>query len=260
MNSRIQQFRHALKQKKAVKVIAGIANFDPENVLQIVRAATIARASAVDVAARPDIVSEVRAITDLTVFASCINPRTLAEAVRHGADAVELGNYDALYADGLFFTHDEVLKLARETMELVGGEALVSVTIPGHLSMETQIRMAQALEEMGVDMIQTEGASRALTAEPRIKPLELRQKAAITLSNTRTLARHTSVPLMTASGIDLGNVGDALAAGAAGVGIGSAVNKLADQQQMLERTEQIMLKVASLAMVKEASAPVFQVS
>ncbi len=247
MNARMKTLQDAVSRKQAVKVIAGIDNFDLANVLTLVQAATMGRATAVDIAARPDIVAEVRRQTSLAVFASCINPETLLAAAEAGVDVVELGNYDALYAEGLFFTYDEILKLARETVARVAGKALVSVTIPGHLSMATQIHMAKALESLGVDFIQTEGAARVLSIEPQIQPLTPEEKAAVTLRNTEMLAQHTVVPLITASGIHEGNVREAFLTGAAAVGIGSAVKRLETLDAMTEAICRIM---------REASRPV----
>lgn len=245
MKLRVSEFRSALAARRVIKVIAGIANFDLNNILTVVRAASHAGAAAVDVAARPDIVEAVRKNTELTVFASCIQPQNLLKAVESGADVVELGNYDALYDEGLFFTGDEVLKLAEQTMQLVQSHALVSVTLPGHLSIDTQINMANRLAEMGVDMIQTEGASRALTAQPQIKPLTHQEKGSITLSNTRALVQAVSTPIMSASGIGLENIVQAFEAGASAVGVGSAVNKLATEADMIEVLVQMVSKVQS---------------
>jgi 2-keto-3-deoxy-6-phosphogluconate aldolase len=247
MNLRTSQFQAALHEKRVLKAIAGIANFDTPHVLTLVRAASQAGVTAVDVAATSEIVSAVRKTTDLTVFASCIQPKNLLMAADHGADVVELGNYDALYKEGLFFTADDVLKLAEETVKLVRDQALISVTIPGHLSIDTQIHLAKTLESMGVTLLQTEGASRALAAQPQIKPLTAEEKAQITFSNTRALACETSLPIMTASGINLENIQDAFAQGAAAVGVGSAVNTLTQESDMADVLVAMMQRMALMS-------------
>lgn len=246
MNSRVSEFQAILSARRAVKVIAGIANYDLDNILAVVRAATVSGASAVDVAAKAEIVKEVRKATNLTVFASCIKPANLAMAVENGADVAEIGNYDALYAEGLYFTADEVLKIAEETVRRVGDAALVSVTLPGHLSIDTQIQMAKTLAGMGVHMLQTEGASRTLTAEPQIKTLSAEEKAEITFSNTRVLAMETTLPLMSASGITAENITHAFTLGAAAVGVGSAVNKLSTEADMTAVVAEMMTRVNAL--------------
>src|SRR5690349_14021693 len=109
-------FQTAVDEKRAVKVIAGIGNFDLNHVLTVVRAAEKAGAQAVDVAARADIVEAVRQATTLTVFASSVEPAELAAAIQAGADVVEVGNYDAMYQKGHYLSMDEAIQLAEETV------------------------------------------------------------------------------------------------------------------------------------------------
>lgn len=245
---RATQLRKALSERRLVKVIAGISNFDLENVLQIVAAADQAGVDAVDVAARPGIVAAVRKQTELVVFASCVRPENLLAAMEAGADAVELGNYDALYDDGLFLNQADVLRLAEETVALVDGRALISVTVPGHLSLDAQVELARQLEALGVDMIQTEGAARMLSENPEIKRLTAGEKAAMSLHNTAILVKYTSLPVMTASGIGPDNVAKAFGMGAAAVGIGSAVNKLSGVDEMVQVLSAIQANCQPVAM------------
>src|SRR5690554_6625056 len=114
MRQRIQTLKAALQAGHAVKVIAGIANLDLENVLQVARAAEAAGAHAVDVAAHPEIVQAVREATSIAIVASSVEPKALAAAVAAGADVAELGNFDALYEQGFFLSAEAVLKLAEE--------------------------------------------------------------------------------------------------------------------------------------------------
>ena len=72
--ARIDSFKHALEEKRAVKVIAGIDNFDIENIKKVVASAETAHASAVDICAREDIIKEVRSMTELPIFVSSIVP------------------------------------------------------------------------------------------------------------------------------------------------------------------------------------------
>jgi 2-keto-3-deoxy-6-phosphogluconate aldolase len=244
MTNRIETLQKALRARNAVKVIAGIANLDLDNVLQVVRAAEAAGAQAVDVAACPEIVKAAKAATQAAVFASSVEPKELAEAVAAGADVAELGNFDALYDQGLFLSADDVLTLAQETVALVQGKALISITVPGHLTLESQIQLAQALEAMGVDLIQTEGAARVLAAEPTVKSLSQSEKEELTLRNTRALVKATRLPVMTASGITAENVTLAFEAGAAAVGVGSYINKAANEAEMTARATAVMANCA----------------
>jgi phosphate uptake regulator len=240
MKQSMQALKVALQARRAVKVIAGIANFDLQNVLQVARAAEIAGAHAVDVAARPEIVIAVREVTSAAIFASSVEPKALAAAVAAGADVAELGNFDALYDQGLFLSAEAVLKLAEETVALVQGQALVSITIPGHLTLESQIHMASQLEAMGVDMIQTEGAARVLASQPTVKSLSPAEKEELTLRNTRALVKATTLPVMTASGITADNAALAFEAGAAAVGVGAYINKANSAAEMAERAVAVM--------------------
>lgn len=238
--NRIEAFQAALAKRCAVKLIAGIANFDLSNVLSVARAAEATGAHAVDVAARPEIVKAVRDVTQAAVVASGIHPVELAEAVAAGADVAELGNFDALYDQGLFLSAEEVLKLAEETVALVAGKALVSITVPGHLTPESQTQLAEKLEALGVDIIQTEGAARVLSAEPVVKSLSAKEKEELTLRNTRILVKATRLPVMTASGLTAENVAKAFEMGAAAVGIGSYINKAANEAEMTARAQAVM--------------------
>ena len=117
--SRIESFKRDLEAKKAVKIIAGIDNFDIENIKKVVTAAEQAGASAVDICADSDIVKEIRSMTDLPLFVSSIVPEELAKAVELGADAIELGNFDVLYKKGASFSKDDVLALVKRTLEII---------------------------------------------------------------------------------------------------------------------------------------------
>lgn len=239
MSKQVKSFQTALATRQAVKIIAGIANFDLDNVLAVVRAAEAAGADAVDVAARPEIVQAAKAAFSGVVFASSVTPQELAQAVATGADVAELGNFDALYDQGLFLSADDVLKLAQETVSLVQGKALVSITVPGHLNIDAQVQLAQQLEALGVDLIQTEGAARVLADTPTVKSLSPAEKEALTLRNTRALVQATRLPVMTASGITADNVALAFEAGAAAVGVGSYVNK-AETTEMTTRVAAVL--------------------
>ena len=93
---RIETFKQQKKKKRAVKIIAGIDNFDIENIKKVVRAAETAQASAIDICADEKIVSEIREMTDMPLFVSSIVPEELVRAVELGADAIELGNFDVI--------------------------------------------------------------------------------------------------------------------------------------------------------------------
>ena len=229
--SRIDSFKRALEEKRAVKIIAGIDNFDSESVKKVVMSAEAAGASAVDICADPEIISMVRSMTDMPVFVSSIVPEELMHAAALGADAIELGNFDALYKKGMSFSASQVLNLAKRTMDLISdSDVFFCVTIPGELEIGEQISLARELETLGVDLIQTEGH---FSAEPSNGAKGLLERAELTLSNTIELSRNIELPIMTATGINPTTASLAFASGASAIGCGSCVNKLDSEISMI---------------------------
>ena len=229
---RIDLFKKHLEEKRAVKIIAGIDNFDAENVKNVVLAAEKAGASAVDVSASEEIINIAKENTSLPVFVSSIVPEDLAMAVKAGADAIEIGNFDALYKKGMRMSALEILDIVTETLRLIGkSKVFICVTVPGHIEIGEQIALAKSLEEMNVDLIQTEGAA---TVEAKSNGARgLLETAQVSIANTIELARNVEIPVMTASGLTPTTVALAFAAGASAVGVGSCVNKL---NSLLEMT------------------------
>ena len=228
--SRIESFKRALEEKRAVKIISGIDNFDTDRVKKVVMAASNSGASAIDICANPDIVSMVRKMTDLPLFVSSVDPEELAHAVVLGADAVELGNFDALYKKGISFSAEQVLNLAKRTKELIE-DTFFCVTIPGELEIGEQVELARALEDLGIDLIQTEG--HFSNENPSNGVRGLIERAELTISNTIELSRNVELPIMTATGINPTTASLAFAAGASAIGCGSCVNKLDSEIAML---------------------------
>lgn len=230
--ARIDLFKHALEEKRAVKVIAGIDNFDIENIKNVVTSAEAAHATAVDICAREDIITEIRSMTDMPIFVSSIVPSELARAVELGADAIEFGNFDVLYKKGMSFDANDVLKMVEETISLLDGrEVFMSVTIPGEIPTADQIALAVKLESMGVDLIQTEGH---YSSESNLTGARaLMDRAELTISNTIELCRNVEIPVMTATGINPTTAPFAFAAGASAIGCGSCVNKLTSTISMI---------------------------
>ncbi|MBQ3640362.1 DUF561 domain-containing protein [bacterium] len=223
--NRIERFTNDLNDRKAIKIIAGIDNFNKDSVKNVVSAAEMGGASAVDICYDEEIISMVKEMTSLPVFVSSIVPSELANAVRLGADAIEVGNFDALYRKGMRVSAEEVLNIVSETLRLLDGEkTFICVTIPGHINISEQISLAMKLEEMGIDLIQTEGA--ATVQADKAGARGLLQTAEVSISNTIELVRNTSIPVMTASGITTTTAPLAFASGASAIGVGSCVNKL----------------------------------
>ncbi|MFA6988482.1 MAG: DUF561 domain-containing protein [Candidatus Gastranaerophilaceae bacterium] len=236
--NRIETFKKALNEKRAVKIIAGINNFDSEKVKKVVCAADQAGADAVDIAADVNLINMSKELTNLPIFVSSIKPEELAMATQNGADAIEIGNYDALYADGLRLSADDILEITRRTRELAGNDIFLSVTIPGHLEVEEQIRLACALKAFNVDLLQSEGAAIANVTNNGARGLL--EKANVSIANTIELKRNVEIPVMTASGITSTTVSLVFASGADAVGIGSCVNKLNSTVEMIAAIKNIL--------------------
>ena len=224
--NRIERFKRDVEAKRAIKVISGIDNFDMDKVKKVVSAAEQAKASAVDVACSEEIVRVAKELTSLPVFVSSIDPQELAQAVEWGADAIEIGNFDALYKNGVRMSAEEIYSIAKRTFDLLNGrEVYVSATVPGHIDVSEQIWLAGELEKMGVNIIQTEGA--AMMTSSQIQGAKgLMELAQQSIANTIEISRNVSIPVMTASGLTPTTAPMAFAAGASAIGVGSCINKL----------------------------------
>ncbi|MEM9507642.1 MAG: DUF561 domain-containing protein [Cyanobacteria bacterium P01_E01_bin.35] len=220
----------ALTQKKAVKIISGLNNFDHNQVMAVVRAAQAGGATFVDIAADPSLVSAVRNITHLPVCVSAVEPELFVSAVAAGADLIEIGNFDSFYSQGRRFEAPEVLSLTKQTRALLPHVTL-SVTVPHILALDEQVRLADQLVQAGADLIQTEGGTSIQPVNPGVRGLI--EKAAPTLAAAYSISQAVDIPVLCASGLSSVTVPMAIAAGASGVGVGSAINQLDSEIAMI---------------------------
>jgi hypothetical protein len=233
--SRLQQLpvalQRSLEQRSALKVIAGLMNFDAASVARVARAAGHGGADLIDVACDPELVSlAIRESGGVPVCVSSVEPEQFPAAVAAGAVMVEIGNFDAFYPEGRVFGAEEVLALTRRTRELLP-QVVLSVTVPHVLPLDQQEQLAVDLVAAGADLIQTEGGT---SARPfSAGSLGLIEKAAPTLAAAHSISRAVDVPVLCASGLSAVTLPMAIAAGAAGVGVGSAVNRLSDELAMV---------------------------
>lgn len=222
--------QRAFAQGDALKIISGLNNFDPERVAATVKAAQQGGATFVDIAADSDLVQLVRELTSLPICVSAVEPEKLVKAVAAGADLIEIGNFDSFYAQGRTFEAEEVLALTYKTRSLLPNITL-SVTVPHILELDQQVQLAEDLVKAGADIIQTEGGTSS--APVHAGTLGLIEKAAPTLAAAYCISRAVSVPVLCASGISSVTAPLAIAAGAAGVGVGSAINQLNSEVAMI---------------------------
>jgi hypothetical protein len=225
----------ALVERRLLKVIAGLTNFDAAAVERISRAAGQGGADLLDVACDPALVRLAAEVSGLPICVSAVDPELFPAAVAAGAALVEIGNYDAFYPLGRVFDAAEVLELTRRTRALLP-EVVLSVTVPHVLPLDQQEQLAVDLVAAGADIIQTEGGT---SAKPfSAGSLGLIEKAAPTLAAAHSISRalasaEATAPVLCASGLSAVTVPMAIAAGAAGVGVGSAINKLNDPLAMV---------------------------
>ncbi len=227
MDSRLTQ---AFATKKALKVISGLNNFDLAKVSAVCQAAQAGGATFVDIAADVNLIKTVRQLISLPICVSAVETEAFVNAVNAGADLIEIGNFDSFYAQGITFTAEDVLNLTHQTRALLPNITL-SVTVPHILALDEQVELAQALVNAGADIIQTEGGTSSNPSHAGV--LGLIEKASPTLAAAHVISRAVDVPVLCASGLSDVTVPMAIAAGACGVGVGSAINKLDDQVAMV---------------------------
>ncbi|PRQ29407.1 putative aldolase-type TIM barrel [Rosa chinensis] len=223
-------------ERRALKIISGLQNFDKENVASVITAAEQGGATHVDIACDPELVKLAIGLTCLPVCVSSVDPAAFPAAVEAGALMVEIGNYDSFYEMGVIFTPEQILNLAKQTKKILPSVAL-SVTVPHTLSLPDQVKLAEMLEQEGVDIIQTEGGKCSNPSQSGV--LGLIEKASPTLAAAYSISRAVNIPVMCSSGLSAVTAPMAITAGAAGVGVGSAVNKLNDVVAMIAEVRSI---------------------
>ncbi|XP_027345429.1 uncharacterized protein ycf23-like isoform X2 [Abrus precatorius] len=221
-------------ERRALKIISGLENFNKENIASVVTAADKGGATHVDIACDPELVKLAISLTSCPVCVSSVDPATFPAAVEAGALMVEIGNYDSFYEKGMVFTPEKILALTKETRRILPSVAL-SVTVPHTLSLPDQL--AELLEQEGVDIIQTEGGKCSNPTKSGV--MGLIEKATPTLAAAYSISRAVKIPVMCSSGLSAVTAPMAITAGAAGVGVGSAVNKLNDVVAMIAEVRSI---------------------
>lgn len=243
----LPQLQPALAQGRALKVISGLMNFDADRTAMVVKAADRGGATFVDIAADPDLVRLCRSLTALPLCVSAVEPQKFVAAVAAGADLIEIGNFDAFYAQGRRFEADEVLALTQQVRSLLP-DIMLSVTVPHILPLDEQVHLAQALVVEGADVIQTEGGT---SSQPTHSgTLGLIEKAAPTLAAAYEISRGVEVPVLCASGLSNVTAPLAIASGAQGIGVGSAINRLDNEVAMVAVVRSLVEALNSAIVVR----------
>ncbi|KAG6505086.1 hypothetical protein ZIOFF_037434 [Zingiber officinale] len=227
------------RERRALKIISGLQNFDKDKVASVVIAAEKGGATHVDIACDRELVELALDLTSLPICVSSVDPLAFPSAVEAGAQMVEIGNYDSFYEMGIQFSPEQILKLTRETRRILPSITL-SVTVPHMLSLPDQVKLAELLEQEGADIIQTEGGKYSSPSKPGVLGLiEKVTTATPTLAAAYSISRAVQIPVMCSSGLSAVTAPMALTAGAAGVGVGSAVNRLNDVVAMIAEVKTI---------------------
>jgi hypothetical protein len=237
------KLQQAFDRGRALKIISGLNNFDAARVAAVVKAADLGGASFVDIAADRDLVLMAKQLTNLPICVSAVEPEKFLPAVEAGANLIEIGNFDSFYALGRRFEAEEVLELTCKTRSILPNITL-SVTVPHILSLDKQVQLATELVKAGADIIQTEGGT---SAQPiHAGTLGLIEKAAPTLAAAFEISRAVSIPVLCASGISSVTAPLATGAGAAGIGVGSAVSQLNSEVAMVAAVRSLVEALAKV--------------
>nr|P46314.1 RecName: Full=Uncharacterized protein ycf23 [Antithamnion sp.]CAA83938.1 unknown [Antithamnion sp.] len=232
MNLRNNKLHSSFIQRKAIKVISGINNFNVGQIFKIIHACEISKATYVDVARNPKIVSFIKSISSIPVCVSSIDPRALYESVLAGADLVEIGNFDCFYTNGVYLSNDQIIAIVKQVKYLLPYTD-ICVTIPHILKLHEQIYLAQKLESLGINLLQTEGSITNFSNEKLLEAKKINDNilystsmACCALSSVYSISKVVSLPVIASSGINGISASVALSYGASGIGIRSSVSKL----------------------------------
>ncbi len=218
------QLKKMLQEKRFLKVISGMENFNQGHVRTVVNSATLGFAQSVDISADSENIKWVKENhTKMITFVSSLSPSMLVKSLQWGADVLELGNFDALYTQGKSISKEEVVSLTRELRMLAGKDAMLCITIPGNISIEDQVDLACQMQAAGADMLQVENLEYDSEYE-----------------NAKAIVKSVEIPVILSGKIDSTKVEKALATGVNGLGIGNAINSKKDLPSMVEEVKSVM--------------------
>ncbi len=232
----IEIFKKHIREKRAIKVVAGENNFDIDGVAKIARAAQRGRASALDVACKKEVIEIARKNTKLPIFASSIHPFEILEAVKAGADAIEIGTYENAYKKGYTYTYSQVYDIILETFGLINDyDVYKCVTIPMCLNSIERIKLLSELEILGVDLVQTEGFK---MIDPK-KHIFIKDVNA-SINHANEVIRNSRIPVIVTCSIDEKSSKYAFEQGIDGVSIGAHIRKQETEVAMGAKITQLV--------------------
>lgn len=235
MNLFSSELHDSFQAKKAIKVITGIHRTNISQIISIIKAAELSGGTYIDLVANPKIVTITKSVSSLPICVSSIDPIELYNCAVAGADLIEIGNFDFCYKKGIYLTARQILQLTQELKCLINKIDLC-VTIPYYLSIGEQVKLAQDLEFLGVNIIQTE----SIFIKNKLQLLNCNRSntffsaypSYLSLLSTYFISTYVDIPIITSSSINTLTSSIALLFGASGIGVGSIIRNQNDLLQM----------------------------
>nr|QCI08698.1 hypothetical protein [Sphondylothamnion multifidum] len=223
-----KKLSNSFSLNKVIKVIAGLNNNDIKSIIKLAKALELTDATYIDIIANTRLVSILNSITDIPICVSSIDPLELYNCILCGADIVEIGNFDIFYSRNIVLSDTDVLNLAIETRKMIPNND-ICVTIPHYLDLYKQVKLAKNLEQVGINIIQTEGYSTKFYNKniffQNSDNVSLSTSiASASLSATYAISQSLNIPVITSSGINCLSSPMTLLYGASGIGLGTALN------------------------------------
>lgn len=229
-------------KKQVVKIISGIDNTDFDLILKYIKACEMSNATYVDIIANPTVVSLVKRLTNLPICVSSISLKALYDCILAGADIIEIGNFDSFYDQGIILSSSQILAIAKQARTLFP-YIDICVTIPHTLTLNQQVILVKQLEDIGINIIQTEGKLNQSSKNIDNHDSNLYNSicnASLTLSSVYYLSQSINIPIIASSAINSINAPLALSYGASGIGIKSAISNLPNIKQMSSYINEII--------------------
>lgn len=226
---------NAIQKKNVFKAISGINNFDINSVSQLVKASELAGATYVDICAQPEIINQMKLKYSIPICVSITSLKDLNKAVNAGADMIELGNFDTLYDKGFYMGSKEIYNIALRIRQKYP-EIPLCVTIPYTLNLEEQVNLAKDLENIDIDMLQTEGKQAPKYEKKLVYNIS---RALSTLTSTYILSKAVNIPILTASNLSEITCSMAIHYGACGVGVGRSIMKENEINIMIDKIKSL---------------------
>lgn len=226
---KIDILNEQLKQKTLLKVIAGLENFDKNKVKNVVTATISGNAKAVDISADEELIKWACSYENLIVFVSALDPEILAQASKFGADVLEIGNFDAIYAKGSTVSKEQVLNWTRELYSKVKDNSIICTTVPCLLPLDEQISLATQLQAVGAGILQIENLGKG--------------KEDYYFECAKEIVSAVEIPTILSGRLNVKNIRKALDTGVNGLGVGKAVNSLDNLENMVSTVKSLVTKI-----------------